>query len=183
MHFSRREVLKGMGAAGLTPLLLNGCASSESGSPPLPELPDYEWSGPLGPENLFEHGVASGDPLTDGVIIWTRVTLEEPGPVEVWWEMALDKDFLRRTAQGTVMTDAASDFTAKVDVRGLVWGRNYYYHFAVQRPRAHAARAKGQSWGQTPVRRLFLCRLRARILPRLPPHGGAGRPRRDHSRR
>ena len=91
MHFSRREVLKGMGAAGLTPLLLNGCASSESGSPPLPELPDYEWSSPLGPENLFEHGVASGDPLTDGVIIWTRVTLEEPGPVEVWWEMALDE--------------------------------------------------------------------------------------------
>ena len=132
MHFSRREVLKGMGAAGLSPLLLNGCASSESGSPPLPELPDYEWSGPLGPENLFEHGVASGDPLTDGVIIWTRVTLEEPGPVEVWWEMALDKDFLRRTAQGTVMTDAASDFTAKVDVRGLVWGRNYYYRFAAQ---------------------------------------------------
>jgi alkaline phosphatase D len=113
-------------------LLLNGCASSESGSPPLPELPDYEWSGPLGPVDLFEHGVASGDPLTDGVIIWTRLTQEAPGPVEIWWEMALDKDFLKRTAQGTVMTDAASDFTAKVDVRGLVWGRNYYYRFAVQ---------------------------------------------------
>ena len=132
MHFSRREILKGMGAAGLSPLLLNGCASSASGPPPLPELPDYEWSGPLGPVDLFEHGVASGDPLTEGVIIWTRVTLKEPGPVEVWWEMALDPDFLQRTAQGTVTTDAELDFTVKVDVPGLVWGRNYYYRFALQ---------------------------------------------------
>ena len=132
MHFSRREILKGMGAAGLSPLLLNGCASSASGPPPLPELPDYEWSGPLGPVDLFEHGVASGDPLTEGVIIWTRVTLKEPGPVEVWWEMALDADFLQRTAQGTVTTDAEFDFTVKVDVPGLLWGRNYYYRFAAQ---------------------------------------------------
>jgi alkaline phosphatase D len=132
MHFSRREILKGMGAAGLSPLLLNGCASGSSDLPPLPELPDYEWNGPLGPETLFEHGVASGDPLTDGVIIWTRVTQEATEPVEVWWEMALDKDFLERTAQGTVTTDAARDFTVKVDVPGLSWGRNYYYRFALQ---------------------------------------------------
>jgi alkaline phosphatase D len=132
MHFSRREILKGMGAAGLSPLLLNGCTSSASGPPPLPELPDYEWSGPPGPADLFEHGVASGDPLTDGVIIWTRVTPQEPGPAEVWWEMALDPDFLQRTAQGTVTTDAELDFTVKVDVPGLVWGRNYYYRFALQ---------------------------------------------------
>ena len=67
MHFSRREILKGMGAAGLSPLLLNGCATSESGSPPLPELPDYEWSGPLGPVDLFEHGVAPGISAASGI--------------------------------------------------------------------------------------------------------------------
>jgi alkaline phosphatase D len=135
MHFSRREILKGMGAAGLTPLLLSGCGSADSSPTPLPELPelpDYEWNGPLGPEELFEHGVASGDPLTDGVIIWTRVSPEVPEPVQVWWEMALDEDFLERTAQGTVMTDASRDFTVKVDVPGLLWGRNYYYRFAAQ---------------------------------------------------
>ena len=135
MHFSRREILKGMGAAGLTPLLLSGCDSSSNGSgslPPLPELPEYEWTGPVGPENLFEHGVASGDPLTDGVILWTRITQEASEPVEVWWEMALDEAFLERTAQGTLMTDASRDFTVKVDVPGLMWGRNYFYRFAVQ---------------------------------------------------
>jgi alkaline phosphatase D len=81
---------------------------------------------------LFEHGVASGDPLTDGVIIWTRVSPETPEPVEVWWEMALDEAFLERTAQGTVTTAASGDFTVKVDVSGLVWGRYYYYRFAAQ---------------------------------------------------
>ena len=67
MHFSRREILKGMGAAGLSPLLLNGCASSASGPPPRPELPDYEWSGPLGPVDLFEHGVAPGISAASGI--------------------------------------------------------------------------------------------------------------------
>ncbi|MBW2191587.1 MAG: alkaline phosphatase D family protein [Deltaproteobacteria bacterium] len=136
MNFSRRDILKGMGAAGLTPLLASGCDSSAGdggGSlPPLPELPEYEWGGPTGPENLFEHGVASGDPLSDGVILWTRVTPEASEPVEVWWEMALDEDFVERTAQGTLTTDASRYFTAKVDVPGLVWGRNYFYRFAVQ---------------------------------------------------
>jgi len=140
MNFSRRDILKGMGAAGLTPLLVAGCDSGSGGvggtggtaPPPLPELPEYEWDDPLGPENLFEHGVASGDPLTDGVILWTRVTPEVAEPVEVWWEMALDEDFVERTAQGTLMTDASRDFTAKVDVPGLVWGRNYFYRFAAQ---------------------------------------------------
>jgi len=137
MHFSRREILKGMGAAGITPLLVSACSSSGGDSgmmlPPLPEdLPEYQWDGPVGPENLFEHGVASGDPLPEGVILWTRVTPELSEPVEVWWEMALDEDFLERTAQGTLTTDASRDYTVKVDVPGLIWGRNYFYRFAVQ---------------------------------------------------
>ncbi len=135
MQFSRREILKGMGAAGITPLLISACSSSGDGGmmlPDLPELPEYQWEGPIGPENLFEHGVASGDPLPEGVILWTRVTPEASEPVEVWWEMALDEDFLERTAQGTFMTDASRDYTVKVDVPGLIWGRNYFYRFAVQ---------------------------------------------------
>jgi alkaline phosphatase D len=136
MGFSRREILKGMGAAGLTPLVITGCGDSgSSDSPPLPDLPVYEYDGPLGPESslLFEHGVASGDPLTDAVVIWTRVSPEvTTEPVEVWWEMALDESFQERTAQGTVTTDASRDFTVKADVSGLLWGRNYYYRFALQ---------------------------------------------------
>jgi alkaline phosphatase D len=145
MGFSRREILKGMGAAGLTPLLISaGCGDDGSSTPPLPELPDYSWEGEPGPENLFEHGVASGDPLPEGVILWTRISAEgaaqdaatkqEPSqdPLSVWWEVALDEAFAMRVAQGTVMTLAERDFTVKVDVDGLLWGRNYYYRFLAQ---------------------------------------------------
>lgn len=134
MRFSRREVIKGMGAAGLTPLLVS-CGSDGGGEPALPPLPDglpeYEFDGTPGPATTFEHGVASGDPLADGVILWTRLS---PGggstePIEVWWETSLDPDFTQRTAQGTTTTSAAADYTAKVDVSGLIWGRNYYYRF------------------------------------------------------
>jgi len=109
--------------------------------PPLPDdLPEYEWTAEPGPENLFEHGVASGDPLTDGVVIWTRISTEEApvdppesnDPLEVWWELALDEEFTMRTAQGTVRTSPDRDFTAKIEVAGLVWGRNYYYRFFAQ---------------------------------------------------
>jgi len=114
-----------------------GCSGEGgSGPPPLPnDLPEYEHSGPVGPESLFSHGVASGDPTADAVVIWTRVSPESPAStddVEVFWEMALDQDFLKRTAAGAATTDAARDFTVKVDVPGLLWGRNYYYRFATQ---------------------------------------------------
>ena len=142
MRFSRRDILKGMGAAGLTPLIVNtGCSSSDgSSTPPLPELPDYEWTGPTGPEALFEHGVASGDPLANAVIIWTRLSSEESpaeppesnDPLEVWWELSLDEEFTQRVAQGTLRAEPDRDFTAKVDVTGLVWGRYYYYRFFAQ---------------------------------------------------
>jgi alkaline phosphatase D len=142
MRFSRRDILKGMGAAGLTPLVVSTACSSSSGesTPPLPELPEYEWNGPEGPESLFEHGVASGDPLADAVVIWTRLSSEETpaeppdsnDPLEVWWELSLDEAFTQRVAQGTMRAEPDRDFTAKVDVTGLVWGRYYYYRFFAQ---------------------------------------------------
>jgi alkaline phosphatase D len=142
MRFSRRDILKGMGAAGLTPLLVQtGCSSDSSGgSSPFPE---YSWNGELGPENLFEHGVASGDPLTDAVVIWTRASIQpdaapadaalkqDPSrdPLAVWWEVALDEAFDMRVAQGTVTVSADSDYTVKVDVTDLTRGRDYFYRF------------------------------------------------------
>ncbi|MGB5683815.1 MAG: alkaline phosphatase D family protein, partial [Polyangiales bacterium] len=142
MGFSRREILKGMGAAGLTPLIVSTGCGGDSGSsgPPLPELPEYEWTASPGPATLFEHGVASGDPLSDGVIIWTRISTEEApaeppesnDPLEVWWELSLDEAFTQRVAQGTLRTDPERDYTVKVDVSDLVWGRNYFYRFFAQ---------------------------------------------------
>lgn len=79
----------------------------------------------------FYHGVASGDPLNDAVIIWTRVTTEDTSLTSfpVHWEMASDTGFAAIVDSGTVTTDAAKDYTVKVDVTGLEPYTWYYYRF------------------------------------------------------
>jgi len=76
----------------------------------------------------FYHGVASGDPEADRVMIWTRVTTEEPS-VEVLWRVALDTAMSDVVATGLLSTDASRDFTVRVDVGGLEPFTFYYYEF------------------------------------------------------
>jgi len=86
---------------------------------------------------VFAHGVASGDPLPDGVLLWTRVTPTPdatPGsglgaPVEVSWEVAEDPGFTAVVASGRTTATAAADHTVKVDVRGLRPATAYHYRF------------------------------------------------------
>ena len=77
----------------------------------------------------FYHGVASGDPLSDRVIIWTRVTPDTATHVEVNWTMATDTAFQNIVGEGQVTTSAENDFTVKVDVSGLSPATTYYYYF------------------------------------------------------
>lgn len=77
----------------------------------------------------FYHGVASGDPLSDAVIIWTRVTPTNNEPVEVRWEIATQRDFKNLIKANVVTTDQSTDFTVKVDVSGLQSNTKYYYRF------------------------------------------------------
>ncbi len=80
----------------------------------------------------FLHGVASGDPLADRVIIWTRATpsdLKTTETIALRWDVAADPQFKRIVAQGQASTDASRDFTAKVDVTGLKPGTDYWYRF------------------------------------------------------
>jgi alkaline phosphatase D len=77
----------------------------------------------------FEHGVASGDPLQDSVIIWTRVTTEQTGKLSVSWQVATDEDFVHLVNEDSTEVDAERDFTVKVDVQGLEPNRHYYYRF------------------------------------------------------
>jgi alkaline phosphatase D len=79
---------------------------------------------------LFKHSVASGDPLTDRVMLWTRITAARAdAPVDVRWRIASDDKLTRIVARGTATTTAARDFTVKVDAAGLQPGRTYYYAF------------------------------------------------------
>jgi len=77
----------------------------------------------------FRHGVASGDPLADRVVLWTRISTEAD-PVPVRWWIAADEGFQRIVNAGEVSALAVRDHTVKVDVVGLEPGRTYHYRFA-----------------------------------------------------
>ncbi len=77
---------------------------------------------------IFRHGVASGDPETDRVIIWTRVTTDDGGEPQVtWWLEDAGSSGHRQT--GATIARADRDWTVAVDVDGLEPGRRYRYGF------------------------------------------------------
>ncbi|MGV9561556.1 alkaline phosphatase D family protein [Streptomyces sp. NPDC003480] len=86
----------------------------------------------------FLHGVASGDPLPDGILLWTRVTPTAEaipgsglGPdTRVEWVVAQDKALTNIVAKGSVTATAASDHTVKADVRGLQPATDYWFRFS-----------------------------------------------------
>ncbi|WP_041820093.1 alkaline phosphatase D family protein [Streptomyces davaonensis] len=86
----------------------------------------------------FLHGVASGDPLPDGVLLWTRVTPTPEatpgsgiGPdTEVSWTVATDKAFTHVVAQGSTQATATADHTVKADIRGLAPATDYWFRFS-----------------------------------------------------
>jgi len=143
MSYTRREFLRRLGlTAGAVPLAtaLSACDETmgEEGNNTTPpeemiELPTYAYEGEQGPEDLFSHGVASGDPLIDAVILWTRVSpADVEAEVEIFWEMATNPELTELVAAGYITTDASLDFTAKIDVAGLLAGTTYYYRFRAQ---------------------------------------------------
>lgn len=82
---------------------------------------------------VFQHGVASGDPLSDRVILWTRVTRNGPRrAVPVQWTVARDAAFTQVVLRGTAKTNPDRDYTVKVDAIGLQPGSTYYYRFKAE---------------------------------------------------
>ncbi|NUV92495.1 alkaline phosphatase [Streptomyces sp. KAI 90] len=107
-------------------------------------------AGAVGAAPAFLHGVASGDPLPDGVLLWTRVTpVPEAVPgsgtgpdTEVNWVVATDRDFTNVVAKGSVTATAASDHTVKADVRGLEPATDYWFRFSAGPTDSPAARTR-----------------------------------------
>lgn len=82
------------------------------------------------PPARFTHGVASGDPTADRLVIWTRaLPWEGGGPVQVVYEVSDRPDFRRLIGAGTATTHAGRDHTVKVDVGGLRPGVQWFYRF------------------------------------------------------
>lgn len=76
----------------------------------------------------FLHGVASGDPTSTSVIIWTRLTTDRP--TSVYWEISLNQGFTEVIKRGARSAIPDSDYTVKIDVEGLVSNQTYYYRFS-----------------------------------------------------
>jgi alkaline phosphatase D len=113
---SRRKFIRNfsVGTVAVSTLPLTACGGGE---------------GAVDRQVSYAHGVASGDPLSDRVILWTRVTALGTEDLEADWTVAEDSDFTKIAASGTARFGAASDFTVKVDATGLSPNRAYYYRF------------------------------------------------------
>lgn len=91
----------------------------------------------------FEHGIASGDPGVDSVLLWTRATpaAGEAG-LDLTWELAADAGFERVIRRGEVRATVTRDYTVKVDVRDLDPGTEYFYRFAARDSATAVGRSK-----------------------------------------
>ncbi|MGW3242711.1 alkaline phosphatase D family protein [Streptomyces sp. NPDC001070] len=130
-HFDRRRFLTVTGAAAAlafsTNLPVAGAAQAAEAAPEAIT------------EDPFTLGVASGDPLPSGVVLWTRLAPRpyEPGPgsglpdarVPVQWEIARDERFARVVRRGTAFAHPEFNHTVHVDAQGLEPDRVYYYRF------------------------------------------------------
>ncbi len=124
---SRRDFLKRAGGvAGLAIALpvLNACGDSERaagvGTSPLP---------PTARLSPFIHGVASGDPLADAVIFWTRATPVASEEIAVTLKVYRDTALTQLVGSQNQTATSARDWTIKIDFTGLAPATTYYYQF------------------------------------------------------
>ncbi|XVQ08713.1 alkaline phosphatase D family protein [Spirillospora sp. CA-255316] len=108
--------------------------------------------GPL-PTGLFTLGVASGDPLPDGFVLWTRLA---PRPVDgggmpdravpVAWQVAEDEGFRRVRASGVQHARTEMGHAVHVEVGGLRPDREYHYRFRAGQELSPAGRTRTAPW-------------------------------------
>ncbi len=130
----------GMGAGALA---LYGSGFSESRA----------WARPSFAGDPFSLGVASGDPLSDGVVLWTRLAPEplagdgrggmpEERKVPVRFEVASDERFRDVVRRGRTFATPELGHSVHVEVEGLAPGREYFYRFKAGRETSPVGRTK-----------------------------------------
>jgi len=107
------------------------------------------WAQPIFDAYPFPLGVASGDPLPDGVVLWTRLAprpLEGGGmpmaTVPVGWEVARDPQFRQIAQKGSALARPELGHSVHVEVSGLEAGREYWYRFHAGDEVSQAGRTK-----------------------------------------
>ncbi len=123
-------------------LLLRGGAALASAAV-LPGLIGCAASGPRWSGDPFSLGIASGDPVSDGFVLWTRLAPEPLSPdpatpggmsggaVPVAYEIASDPAMQQIVRSGTALASPEDAWSVHVEIAGLPSGRPYWYRFAV----------------------------------------------------
>jgi alkaline phosphatase D len=97
----------------------------------------------------FGLGVASGDPRSDSVVLWTRLAVStrdgggmDPVPYDVRWEVASDETFSQVVQSGTAVAAPTLAHSVHVDVIGLEPATEYFYRFMVGGEESPVGRTK-----------------------------------------
>jgi alkaline phosphatase D len=109
----------------------------------------------------FTLGVASGDPTSDGVVLWTRLAVDPlngggmgPQPVQVGWELAADEQMSKVVKKGTVVASPEWAHAVHVEVSGLEPHRWYWYRFHAGNEASPTGRTRTLPAAQRAVDRL-----------------------------
>ena len=148
MDVSRRNFLKSTATSGLgalAPVSLGGTSKLLAAS--------YNSNDDvLAAFRIFRHGLASGDPLPDAVILWTRITTSQPGEQTVRYQVADDPAFEHIILDDWTITNADRDYTVKVDVFLPESNQTYYYRFQHQGVWSMIGRTKTAPTNENQVR-------------------------------
>jgi len=122
-----------------------------------------------GPRPRFERdpftlGVASGSPLADGVVLWTRLAPAplEPGgglpptPIDVHWKVSEDESFRRGVRSGRALALPELAHSVHVELRGLEPARMYWYRFDCDGASSSVGRTRTAATAGTRLERLRL---------------------------
>jgi alkaline phosphatase D len=102
-------------------------------------------------DNPFTLGVAAGEPVPDGFVLWTRLAVDPlaadglggmRAPVPVSWEVARDQGMREVVRRGTVEAIARSAHCVHVEVRDLEPNRPYWYRFGALGEQSEIGRAR-----------------------------------------
>jgi alkaline phosphatase D len=125
---NRRTVLAGTVGAAALAVAAPAVAWARTGAAPITDP--------------FTLGVASGDPLPDGMVLWTRLAPDPTAAdglggmparnVEVEWELAADERFSRVERRGVVTAVPGSAHSVHVELSGLREGAEFFYRFRAE---------------------------------------------------
>lgn len=130
-------------------LALSGLSAVGAWMGPAAALAAHGDGSALNPRNLlatprfalspFTLGIASGDPSSDGMVLWTRLATEPlqfgggmpARPLPVAWQLAADENFRTVVQAGTALAHPELGHAVHVELQGLAPGRPYWYRFSV----------------------------------------------------